>query len=530
MKKALGFLLVMFLLMGVFVTPGVLAQREGEYGGTLIRDAAYGDPENLDPIVRGRISAMMVTMNLFDGLVAHDPESAAVIPAIAERWTISDDGLVYTFYLRNDAYFHNGRNITAHDFIYSFERLVDPVNASPLSFYLEGVIGKEAFEEGTADNIEGLKVLEDYVLEITLEGPNTSFLVPLGFPAAGVVPKEDVDRLGRDFGHQPVGSGPFKFVSWTKDDRVVLEIFEDYYKGRAYLDGLVFRVIPEAASKEADFRAGNLDAFIAPASIYRRVRNDPAFTDKITTVAEFFTRHIGFHTQKEPFNDVRVRQAFNYAIDTEAIIDIVLGGKGIPAVGFLPSSSYAFNKEMEGYGYDPDKARELLAAAGYADGVEVPIMTNEHPEWGLPVVEGIMGYLSDVGITLKPEVMETGVLYDRIRNGNYVSYIYSTGGDPHPVDYLYRFHTSRQEDINRYSNPELDALLEEAKRTADDQKVVQMVHEIDQMILEAAPIYFFHYNMAVMMHQDYVYGIKSAPIDMAMQDMWDVWMDPAPTR
>lgn len=521
-RQGMILVLVLFFLL---ITSVVSYGEEGVYGGVLIRDAAYGDPENLDPIIRGRISAMMVTMNLFDGLVAHNPETAAIEPAIAKEWTICEEGLTYTFYLRDDAKFHNGRPITAEDFDYSFHRLIDPASRSPLTYYLDGVVGKVDFEAGNADRIQGIQVVDDYTLVIELESPNSTFLGHLGFPAAGVVPKEAVGELGIDFGHQPVGSGPFKFVSWTKDDRVELEVFEEYYKGRAYLDGVVFRVIPEAAAKEAEFRAGNLDFFIAPASIYRRVRNDPQFNDKILTVAEFFTRHVGFHCDKEPFNDVRVRQAFNYAVDTEAIIDIVLGGKGIPAVGFLPSSSYAFNPDMKGYEYNPEKARELLAAAGYADGLEIPINTSEHPEWGLPVVEGLMGFLSDVGITLKPQVMETGVLYDRIQQGDFISYIYSTGGDPHPINYLYRFHSSRQETINRYSNPEVDALLEKAIQVSDEDEIINLVHAIDALILEDAPIYFFHYNMAVLMHQSHVKGVKSAPIDMAMQDMWSVWME-----
>lgn len=525
MRKNVLIILMIVALLAMGSTMVMAEREEGQYGGILIRDAAYGDPENLDPIVRGRISAMMVTMNLFDGLVAHDPESAAVIPAIAKEWTICEEGLTYTFYLRDDAYFHNGRNITADDFDYSFHRLADPESRSPLSHYLDGVVGKRDFEDGNADRMAGIQVVDDYTLIIELEGPDSTFLTQLGFPAAGVVPQEAVEELGTDFGHEPVGSGPFQFVSWTKDDRVELAAFDDYYKGRAFLDGVVFRVIPEAAAKEAEFRANNLDFFIAPASIYRRVRNDPQFQDNILTVAEFFTRHVGFHCEKEPFNDVRVRQAFNYAIDTEAIIDIVLGGKGIPAVSFLPSSSYAFNKDMEGYTYDPDKARALLEEAGYGDGLEIPMNTSEHPEWGLPVVEALMGFLSDVGITLKPEVMETGVLYDRIQTGDFISYIYSTGGDPHPIQYLYRFHTSRQQTINRYSNPEVDALLEKAVRTSDDDKVIELVHEIDAILLEDAPIYFFHYNMAVLMHQDHVRGVKSAPIDMAMQDMWSVWLE-----
>ncbi|MFO7942371.1 MAG: ABC transporter substrate-binding protein [Bacillota bacterium] len=492
----------------------------------LVRDAPYGDPENLDPIVRGRMGAMAITMNLFDGLVRHDPETARAEPAIAEDWDVSEDGLVYTFYLRDDAVFHNGREITAEDFVYSFERLSNPENASPLAHYLDGVVGKAEFENGEADAIEGLRAVDDHTLEITREEPDSSFLSTLAFPAAAVVPREVVEEKGADFGHDPVGSGPFVFESWAKDDRVKVSAFEDYYRGRAELDGVEFRVISEAATKEAEFLADNLDAFIAPASIYRKYRDDPEYSDNIIEVAEFFTRHIGFHCEKEPFDDVRVRRAFNHAVDKEEIIDVVLGGKGVPAVGYLPSSSFAFDADQEGYEYDPDLARELLAEAGYEDGFEVSIMTSEHAEWGLPIVEAVMPYLNEVGIRLKPETMDTGVLYDRLRAGEYESYIYSTGGDAHPVSYLWRFHSDLASSTNRYWSEELDEVLERARSTSDEDEMVQLVREADAIILRDAPVWFFHYNKAVTMHSDRVAGLKPVPIDMALQDLWSVTVEP----
>lgn len=522
--------LVLVVLVGFSLIPAV-ASGTPQYGGTIIIDQPYGDVENLDPIVRGRMGAKRVTMNIFDGLVAFDPKTAAIVPAIASNWEITQDGTLYTFYLRDDAYFHNGRPIIAEDFVYSFERLADPESASPVSHKLDGVVGKDDFVAGRADHISGLQAIDDHTLQIQLEAIDATFINYLAWQALSVVPRETVEELGRDFGHTPVvGSGPFRFVDYRPDDVVILEAFDDYYKGRPYLDRIIFRLIPEAATKEAEFLAGNLDAFIVPAAIYRRFKDHPQYSQQMVKVAEFFTRHIGFHTEKEPFNDVRVRQAFNYAIDTEAIIEVILGGKGVPAVGFLPSSSYAFNPDMVGYSYNPERAKELMIEAGYGDGIDVPIMSSEHPEWGLPVVEAVMPYLSAVGIHLKPEVMDTGVLFDRLYAGDFISYIYSTGGDPHPADYLWRFHSDLSRTTNRYSDPELDRILAQARRTHDEDELIDLIAQAERIILRDAPVYFFHYNEAVMMYHDYVHGLQSAPIDLALQDMSLVWLDPQPER
>jgi len=500
---------------------------DDKYGGTFVRDAPYGGgPDSLDPIKSNRIASILHTMNMFDGLVKFSPEGSDVIPAVAESWDISDDGCTYTFHLRDNAFFHNGRNIVAEDFVYSFERLADPANASPMTYYLDGVVGKQEFANGEADHISGLKAVDDHTFEVTLTAPDSTFLTTLAWQALSVVPREVVEERGADFGNRPVGSGAFAFVEWIKDDHVTMEAFEDYYDGRPYLDRVILRSIPENSTIEAEYLAGNLDAFIATTSIYRKYKDDPQYKDLMLTVAEYFTRNIGFNTTKKPFDDKRVRQAFNYAVDGEAILTHVLDGKGFLATGWLPSSNWAYDPNLEGYGYDPEKALALMEEAGYADGVEVPIVTTEHAEWGLPIVEAVMPYVDEIGMTLVPEVMTGGVMNERIIQGDYTAYIWSNGGDAHPVAYMYRWHSTRQEITNRYSNPEVDQLLERAKQSADKDEVTSLVREIDRIVLDDAPVWPFHYNMAVTMFQPWVHGMKKFPVDMAMQDLSTVWLDP----
>jgi peptide/nickel transport system substrate-binding protein len=364
------------------------------------------------------------------------------------------------------------------------------------------------------------------MFKVQLDAPDSTFLTTLAWPSMAVVPKEVVEERGADFGNNPVGSGAFKFIEWVKDDHVTLEAFEDYYAGRPYLDKAIFRSVPEKSTVEAEFLAGNLDAFIATTSIYRKYKDDPQYEDQLLTVAEYFTRNIGFNTTKEPFTDKRVRQAFNYAIDKEAILKHVLDGKGFLAAGWLPSSNWAFDPGFKGYEFDADKAKALMAETDFAGGVEVPIVTTEHPEWGLPIVEAVMPYLDEVGITLKPEVMTGGVMNERIIQGDYTAYIWSNGGDAHPVAFMYRWHSTRQEITNRYANPEVDELLERAKQSTDRDEIIDLVRQVDSIVVEDAPMWPFHYNMAVTMFQPWVHGVNQFPVDMAMQDLSTVWLDP----
>jgi peptide/nickel transport system substrate-binding protein len=475
--------------------------------------------------VKNEVAAMMVTMNLFDRLVQVEPVVKKVLPSLAESWEVSDGGKTYTFQLRKGAKFHNGREIKAQDVKYSLERLVNPKNASPMANLLDGVTGVKAFQAGEAKEVIGLQVKGDYTFVVQLDKLKPTLLYDLAHTAAGIVPQEEVERLGPDFGQKPVGSGPFKLAEWQKDDRVVLEAFDGYWAGRPYLDRVVFRIMKEEATRDAEFQAGNLDAMTLGEAQYKRYSADPKWKDNLVEVPELFTRALFFNTRKPPLDNVKVRQAINYAIDKSMVIEKVLSNKAYPAVGPLPSSSPAFNPELKGYPYDPVRAKQLLKEAGLENGFELEVLATSY---GAKVVQGLMGYLSDVGIRVKIVQLESTTMFDRVRSGDYQCAYFSTGGELDPVTFMYlRFHSAnfgQGGNVTYFSDPKVDQLLGEALYEQDEAKRISLVRQAEQIIVEKAPWFFFNYNKAVMLHQPWVHGLQPVPTDIDFQDLTKVWV------
>lgn len=513
-------------------TPDSAPSQKGEQtdpnkpvvGGSFTKSLNYGDPGNLDPIMKSDVAARMVSMNILDTLIKYDPVAKAFVRSIAEDYSISSDGLTYTFKIRKGVKFHNGRELKAADVKYSFERPVDPKSASVAVNMFDGVSGVEAFKKGEAQEISGIVVKGDYDLEIKLDKPKVTFLMDISNPAAGIVPKEEVERLGPDFGQQPVGSGPFKFGSWSKDDKIVLKAFTDYHAGRPYLDEVVFRIMKEEQTRDAEFQAGTLDAMTIGEALYKRYSADPERSKGLVEVPELFTRAIHFNTTVPPFDNVKVRQAINYAIDKQPIVEKVLNNKAFVATGVLQSSSPAFNPNLKGYEYNPERAKKLLKEAGYENGFEFEVLvTSVTAKW----MEAMNTYLNPLGINGKINQMEGATLLGRARSGDYQAVIFSTGGDVDPVSFLGRFQSKNHGsagNVTLYTNAEVDRLLDEAGASGDQAKRIQLAQQAEKIIVEEAPWFIFNYNKAVMIAQPRVHGLQPVPTDIDFQDLSKVWI------
>jgi peptide/nickel transport system substrate-binding protein len=494
-----------------------------QQGGTLIRAVNYGDPGTLDPIAKGDVANRMVVMQIFDNLVKYDPVAKQIKKSVAEDYQISPDGKAYTFKLRKGILFHNGRELKAQDVKYSMERATDTKNAGVTITMLDNVVGAVDFREGKAKEITGIAVKGDYELEIKLVDVKPSFLMDLASPGLGIVPKEEAEKS--DFGQHPVGSGPFKFKAWQKDDKLELAANDKYYAGRPYLDSVVFRFMKEEQTRDAEFSSGTIDSQVIGEALYKKYAGDPEKQKQLVEVPELFTRAIHFNTSKPPFDNVKVRQAINYAVDKKAIIEKVLSNKAFVAKGVLPSSAAAFNPNIKAYDFNVEKAKQLLKEAGFEKGFEFEVYTSASTtKW----MEAINTYLNPLGINGKINQTELSTVLQKGRDGDFQAVFYSTGGDADSLSFLMsRFHSKnfgKAGNNTLYKNAKVDQLLDEAARTVDAAKQKQLLQDAEQIIVDETPWFIFNYNKAVMIAQPWVHGLQPVPTDVDFQDLTQVWV------
>jgi peptide/nickel transport system substrate-binding protein len=529
MRKVLIFTLV--LAMALTASTAFAARS----GGTLNTMAPYGgDLFGLDLHKSTRYQDWLVGINIHRSLYKWDTEKNEPVPDLAESVSVSDDGVVYTYKLRPNIKFHNGRQLTADDIIWSYTRIASMKPDSPQWRYVKPIKGSEAVNEGKAETISGLKKIDDLTLEMTLKDP-VDIKYYLWLPGIAIVPKEEVERLGDAFTTNPVGCGPFKFVKWVKGSEVVVEKFGGFYlEGRPYLDKIVYKIMGEAAPRDLAFKAKELDVTLVGAVNYPEYKANPEISKNMIEVAEMFTRLIGFNPDYKPLSDKRVRQAINHAIPADLIIEKVLKGKAFPARGYLPTTSPAFNPNIKKYEFNLEKAKQLMKEAGYEKGFTVEqAIGTANKSWGTGIYEATLPYLKKIGITLKIQQMEGAAMAERIRKADYQMFIWSLDSGPDPLEVLSRWKSDRSPAAGnyvKYNNPEFDKLLDMAAATRDKEKKLAYVRQAEEIFVEDAPLWFFNYNKAILANQPWVNGIAPVAPEMMFQDMTNVWIDETSPR
>jgi peptide/nickel transport system substrate-binding protein len=532
MKTIHGVGLGVLLLLGALPGAGWAARA----GGTFNFVVPYGgDVFTLDPHRTPNTNDIIVTMNIHRSLYSWDDSNNRPKLELGEKVEVSSDGLVYRIALKKGVKFHNGRQMTADDVIWSYERIMSAKIVSPAARLVRIIKGAADFEQGKATRISGLRKIDDFTLEITMDKPvDPAYNLYDGSTA--ILPREEVERRGDAFGTDPVGLGPFKFVKWVKGSEIVLTKNPDYFeRGKPHLDKVVYKVMPEGAARDVAFRAKELDATVVGAAQYPVYKADPEISKNMVEVAELFTRIIGFNPNYEPFKNKLVRQAINYAIDSRLIIQRLLKDKAYPAVGYLPSTSPAFDPKAKGYEYNVEKAKQLMKQAGYEKGFAFECIGTNNESWGVVVVEAVMPFLKQINITVNPQQLEGAVLSDRLRKLDYQAFIWSvgsgSGGDA--LQALARWESSNPPTAGNfvaYNNPEFDKLIDSARKERDLSKRNEILRKADAVFRDDAPVWFFNYNKAVIAHQPWVHGIKPVAIEMMFQDLTDLWIDDTSPR
>lgn len=366
-------------------------------GGSMI--VTYKDDvSTLDPAIGYDWQNWSMIKSLFDGLMDYKPGTTELIPDLAESYTISDDGLVYTFKLRSGVKFHNGRVMTSADVKYSLDRVVNPKTQSPGAGFFGAIAGFDTASAG-GTSLSGIATPDDHTVVITLSRPDATFLHVMAINFASVVPKEAIEEYGEDFGKHPVGTGAFKLAEWTLGQRVVFERNADYYNaGLPKLDQIIFEVGQEPIVALLRLERGEIDIAgdgIPPAK-FLEVTNDPKYGNTIVEGSQLHTGYVSLNTQMAPFDNVKVRRAVNMAINKDRIVRII-NGRAVTANQPLPPLMPGYNPDYVGDKFDPAAAKALLAEAGHPDGFTTELfVANTDPQ--PRIAQAIQQDLANIGI------------------------------------------------------------------------------------------------------------------------------------
>jgi peptide/nickel transport system substrate-binding protein/oligopeptide transport system substrate-binding protein len=528
--KKINFIVLAVGFIFVFTCANVdsSTQEKPQYGGEY-RVPLEGEPISLDPARFTGIYAMNVAANLFDGLVEFD-SNLNVVPAIARVWKISRDHRTYTFRLQRGVKFHNGREVTADDFVYSFSRILNPDTKSPVASMFKHIVGAASFYEGKSETISGLRAKDRYTLMIELKEPFTPFLSILAMIHAKVVPKE---AMGEDFGKRPVGTGPFRFRSWQPGHQIVLEANNDYFEGRPFLDILRFSIYPNIEWEKIfkDFEEGLLEQSFIPSGKYNLI-----MTKGDLKKAELISKpglnlvYIGMNMTVAPFNDRRVRQAVIYAVDRQKIVKEITKRGSIPAKGIMPPGIAGYDPHVEAYPYDPRKARDLLAEAGYPEGrglSPIEIWTVSKSESVKNELEAYQRYLAEVGIQLVPKVADNWKEFVKRINDKKAPMFYAAwyADFPDPDNFLYVLcHSKSKTNRMGYRNMDVDSLLEQARGELDYMKRVELYRKIEKIVMQDAPLICQHVNSFNYAFQPWVKGVKMSHMGSIYLPFRKIWI------
>lgn len=358
------------------------------------------DVSTLDPAIGYDWQNWSMIKSLFDGLMDYVPGTTELRPDLAEAYEISEDGKIFTFKLRQGVKFHNGRELTAEDVKYSIERVVNPTTQSPGAGFFSSIKGFEDVSAGKGGDLSGIAVQDPHTIRFELSRPDATFLHVMALNFAHVVPKEEVEKHGADFGKNPVGSGAFKLAEWTLGQRLVFERFADYWnEGLPKLDRITFEVGQEPVVALLRLQNGEIDVpgdGIPPAK-FVEVTKDPNFKELIIQGGQLHTGYVTMNVKMAPFDKVEVRKAVNMAINKDRILRII-NGRAVAANQPLPPSMPGYSKDYKGYAYDPEGAKKLLEQAGLGDGfsTELYVMnTDPQPR----IAQAIQQDLKAIGIT-----------------------------------------------------------------------------------------------------------------------------------
>ncbi|WP_411349293.1 ABC transporter substrate-binding protein [Paenibacillus sp. WLX2291] len=465
-------------------------------GGTLIVGRG-GDSAALDPAIVTDGESLKIAQQVFDPLLAYKTGTTEVEPALAESWEISDDALTYTFKLRQGVKFHDGTDFNAAAVVFNFDRWSDPKSKYKFegdSFdYYDSMFGPE-----DARVIKSVTAKDDYTVEIQLNNPQAPFLQNLAMPAFSIASPAAVEKEGANFKSSPVGTGPFVFKEWKRSDSITLEKNKEYWQeGLPKMDQLIIRSIPDNTARFNALQNGEIDMM------------EDLSPDDLTTLESnpdlqkfnrppFNVAYLGFNVTKEPFNNPKVRVALNHAVDKKGIIDAFFAGQAEAAINPIPPTLWGYNSNIKDYDYDLTKAKQLLADAGYPNGIDkeltfyaMPVSRPYMPD-GRKVAEVIQASFAQIGVKVKIQSPEWATYLDDLSKGQKddLFIIGWTGDNGDPDNFFYPLLDKDSIGGNNYSQYDsepLHKLLVQAQRETDQDARAKLYEQAQVIVKEDAP-------------------------------------------
>lgn len=529
-----------FLLIGVF-TSACNTSKTDEDNRTVFNYNEMAGVSSLDPAMASNTENIWPVNQLFNGLVQMN-DSLRVIPCIAKKWFISDDGLTYTFILRNDVRFHNnkcfdeekGRTVTAKDFVYSFNRLYDPKVSGALS-YVNNIDRTEK------TNYKGFSAINDTTLTIYLKEPFSAFLSTLTMSFFSVIPYEATEFYGQDFRRNPVGTGPFSFKMWDEGTKLVLLKNENYFEFDGshrlpYLDAVTISFVKDRETAFMELLNGKYDmlsgadAFNINEVLDKTGSLQPEYAKKFNLQKQTYlkTDYLGILVdenidivKKSPLRIKALRKAINYGFDRVKMVKYFRNNIGYPATsGFIPNGLPAFDAKItKGYTYNPEKVRQLLIEAGYPDGKNMPEITLHTTEAFLEQLEFIQSQLAENNIQVKISVDKSSVLRQAVGSCEYnffkKSWVADYADEENCLSLFYsKNFTPIGSNYTHYKNPEFDVLFEKAikEQNRDVQKV--LYQKMDQMLIDDAPVVPLYYDQVIRLVHKNISDLTTNPMNL----------------
>ncbi|TLS38670.1 ABC transporter substrate-binding protein [Pseudalkalibacillus caeni] len=521
MKKSRLFLTVCTLVFALLLSACGSNETGGDNGNGAQKKETFifargGDAVSLDPSEVTDSESENVSQSILETLVTFAEGETKVEPLLAKEWKESEDGLTYTFKLREGVKFHDGTDFNAEAVVYNFERWMEPQDKE--RFYMYGaVFGGFKGDEGHA--IKSVEAVDDYTVKFTLNNVQPTFLKGLALTPFSISSPAAIEKYGEDYGSNPVGTGPFTFKEWRRNDRVVLNKNKDYWlDGYPKVDQVIFRTIPENSARLNALLSGEVDMVdgLDPVNI-PQVEKNPDL--QILRRPSLNLGYLGFNVTREPFDNKLVRQALNHAVDKEKMIDAFFGGQADPAKNPIPPSVEGYNDDIEAYPYDLEKAKALLEEAGYGDGFEMELWAMPVARPYMPNANKVAEYLqssfAEIGVKAKIVSYEWATYLDKVKQGEADSFLLGwTGTNGDADDFIYTlWHEDNIGSMNStfYANEELNGILEEARSISDQEKRSELYKRAQEIMHEDPPIIPLVHSTPVLAARSDIKGFDPHP-------------------